>query len=142
MRGAGLTFAEEHIPESELDWSFDPSGGPGGQHANRTATRVTLRFDVEGSGALPDGTRRHLLDRLAERLSDGVVSVTVDETRSQWRNRAIARRRLAELLERASLPERTRHRTKPTASSHRRRLDAKRRRGEIKRLRKPPKPEG
>jgi ribosome-associated protein len=138
MRSAGLRFADVHIPESDLEWSFDTSGGPGGQHANKSSTRVTLTFDLNESAAITRERRTRLIDRLGSRARNGVVTVTVDETRSQWRNRAIARHRLAELLDRASLPERTRRASSPTHASRRRRLEAKRHRSEIKRLRERP----
>ncbi len=72
------------IPADELQWTFSPAGGPGGQHANRSSTRVELRFDVGASRVFDDETRRRLLDKVGD---DPVMLVTVDETRSQWRNR-------------------------------------------------------
>jgi ribosome-associated protein len=138
MRGPGLRFADVTIPERDLSWSFDPSGGPGGQHANRSSTRVTLSLDLNAASGLSESARQRLMARLGGTARDGVVAVTVDETRSQWRNRAIARRRLGEVLERASLPARTRHRTQPTAASRRRRAADKRHRSQIKRLRRSP----
>lgn len=128
----GLRFAGLVIPESELDWSYDTPGGPGGQHANRAATRVTLAFDVSASLSLPEDARRRLLDL------GPVVRVTVDDTRSQWRNRALARRRLTEVLEEALRPRRARRPTNPTHASRRRRLEHKRQRGMLKRLRRRP----
>lgn len=138
---SGITFRGISVPDSELEWSFDPSGGPGGQHANRSSTRVTLTFDMASSPSLPDEVRSLLLDRLSSRVTDGEVSVVVDETRSQWRNRAIARERLTEMLEEALRPRRKRRSTKPSRAARRRRLREKRHRGEIKRLRQPPEPE-
>jgi ribosome-associated protein len=134
----GLTFRDIRIPEGELDWSFDTSGGPGGQHANRSATRVTLKFDLGTSPSVPDEVRHRLLEALGPRAGDGVVSVTVDDSRSQWRNRAIARDRLGDLLDEALTPRRRRRSTKPSRSARRRRLRAKRRRSETKRLRRRP----
>ncbi|MCZ7630555.1 MAG: hypothetical protein M5U19_16630 [Microthrixaceae bacterium] len=78
------------IPAVELTERFTPSGGPGGQHANRASTRVELSFDVTASAVLSDAQRGRLIDRIGE-----VVRVVVDEERSQARNRDIARRRLA-----------------------------------------------
>jgi ribosome-associated protein len=129
------------IPERELVWRFDTSGGPGGQHANRSATRVELSFDVERSQAIDGAARDRLLEALGSRLRDGVVTVTAGESRSQWRNRAVARRRLAELLDDALRPRRPRRLTKPTRASKARRLESKRRRSVTKRLRRPPEPE-
>ncbi len=125
------------IPADELDWTFLPSGGPGGQHANRSSSKVVLRFDVASSRAVDEGTRRRLLDRLA----DPVLSVTVDDSRSQWRNRQIAKRRLRDRLQAALAPEAPRRRpTKPSRRVRQRRLDAKRARSQTKALRKPPDP--
>ena len=116
------------IPAEELEWSFGPSGGPGGQHANRAHTRVELRFDLAVSRAFPDEVKR----RIEKRLGTTVVSVSVDDTRSQWRNRTIARRRLASRLAEHSRPPRLR---KPP------RREEKRRRSEKKRLRRRPEAE-
>jgi ribosome-associated protein len=130
------------IPEGELTWRFDPSGGPGGQHANRSATRVELRFDVAGSSVFDEATRARILDRLESRLLDGAVVVTVDETRSQARNRDLARQRLDELLEDAAAPPPPPRRpTKPSRGVRRRREQRKRARSETKRLRRKPGPE-
>lgn len=130
------------IPERELIWSFGPSGGPGGQHANRAHTRAELRFDLAGSPSIPETMRERMLDRLAGRLQDGSLALSVDESRSQWRNRQIARRRLAELLAEAARPEPpSRRATKPSRAARRRRLEQKRARGELKRLRRPPEAE-
>ena len=134
----GLRFRGFVVPESELEWSFDPSGGPGGQHANRSSTRVTLAWNVTGSDTIPEPTRSSLLAGLGVRARNGVVTVTCDETRSQWRNRSIARHRLASLLDEALVPIRTRHKSNPSRSARRRRLARKRHRGETKRLRKRP----
>jgi ribosome-associated protein len=121
------------IPAAELEERFSTSGGPGGQHANKTATRVELRFDIAGSGALSE----HQRDRLTERFGDE-VRVVVDEERSQLRNRALARERLAGRMRNALAPVRSRRPTRPTMGSKRRRLDAKRQRGETKRDRRRP----
>ena len=121
------------IPGSEIDERFGPSGGPGGQHANRAHTRVDLRFDVAGSSSLTDHQRDRLLTRLGPE-----VRVTVDEERSQARNRAIARDRLAARLRHALAPVRTRTATRPTRASKKRRLDSKRQRSDTKRMRRRP----
>ena len=127
------------VPAGELEWSFDPSGGPGGQHANKAATRAEVRFDVGTSPSIPDDLRDRMLDRLGPRAPGGIVTVAVDESRSQWRNRVTARRRLADLLEQALRPpHRRRRRTVPGRAARRRRLEAKRRRAETKRLRRTP----
>lgn len=126
------------IPEKELRWRFLPSGGPGGQHANRAASRAELLFDVESSSAFDESTRRRVLARLGGRAAGGVVSVADDSTRSQWRNRQRARARLAAMLREALRAERPRKPTRPSREARRRRLVDKRRRSETKRLRKRP----
>lgn len=127
-----------NLPEEEFEWRFETSGGPGGQHANRAATRAVLRFDVAASAAFDDESKARML----RRLGDPVIVVSVDETRSQHRNRAIAVERLVARLEAALQPEpEARKRTKPSRAVRRRRLDAKRRRAETKRLRRGPAPE-
>ncbi len=126
------------IPAAELEWRFTTSGGPGGQHANRSATRAELTWDVTASGAVDEPTRQRLLGRIGTRAAGGAVTVAVDETRSQWRNRSIARRRLAELLFDALREEAPRRPTRPSRAARKRRLESKKRRGVVKRLRKPP----
>jgi len=121
------------LPAAELRWRFSPSGGPGGQHANRAHTRVELSVDLASSPTLPP----HVRDRLVARLG-GEVRVSVDEERSQSRNRSLARSRLAEKLAGALVVPRSRRPTRPTAGAKRRRLDAKRRRGDLKRERRAP----
>ena len=121
------------IPAGELAWRFDPSGGPGGQHANKAATRAELTWDVATSRAVDARLRQVLHERLGP-----VVTVSVDDTRSQWRNRQLARRRLADLLRESMRRTKPRRPTRPTAAARRNRLDAKRRRGQTKRLRRRP----
>jgi ribosome-associated protein len=93
----GIAVGSWLIPESEIDERFDTSGGPGGQHANKSETAVSLRLDIAAS-SLPDEIKA----RLQRRLGD-VVEVTASDTRSQWRNREIARERLTERIERAMI---------------------------------------
>jgi ribosome-associated protein len=126
------------IPAEELRWRFDPSGGPGGQHANKSSTRVELAFDLAASPAVPESMRPLLLERLGSRLAAGELRLVVNESRSQWRNREIARRRLAATLQEALRPRRRRRATRPTAASRLRRLAVKRQRSEAKRHRRPP----
>ena len=124
------------IPAGELVWTFSPTGGPGGQHANRSSTRAELRFDVGASRAFDDETRQRVLTRLA---TEGVVTIIVDETRSQWRNRQIARQRLADRIESALEPDPPRRRrTRPSRAARRRRIDEKRARSRTKSLRRRP----
>lgn len=136
--GDDLTVGRHVIPAAELEWDFSPSGGPGGQHANRSNTRATLRYDLASSEAFPPELREAMLSRLGSRAGDGVVRVTADESRSQWRNRSLARRRLAELLTEAMKRPARRRPTKPSRAAKRRRLEEKRAHGEKKRLRRPP----
>ena len=126
------------IPADELRWHFDTSGGPGGQHANRSATRAEITFDLVGSPSVPEDLRARLLERLGARAPGGVVRVSADESRSQWRNRQTARRRLATLLAEALRVPRHRWPTRPTAASRLRRLADKRHRSEVRRRRRPP----
>ena len=126
------------IRADELHWRFDTSGGPGGQHANRSATRAEVSFDLAASPSVPDDLRERMLSRLRTGSAGGVVSVTVDDTRSQWRNRALARRRLAEVLVGAAKTRRRRIATMPSAAARRRRIERKRHRAAVKRLRKGP----
>jgi len=121
------------IPRHELAVSFSASGGPGGQHANKAATRVELSFDVETSSALSDVQRERLLEKLGP-----VVRVVADDERSQLRNRTLAEDRLAAKLRDALHVPRRRRATQPTRGSQRRRVDAKKQRGETKRYRRPP----
>jgi ribosome-associated protein len=121
------------ISASELRWRFSRSGGPGGQHANTSDTRVEVRFDIAGSPSL--GPRQRA--RLQERLGDEVRVVAADE-RSQARNRELALERLCERLAGALRVDPPRRRTKPSAASVKRRLDAKRRQGDRKAERRRP----
>ena len=118
------------IPLAELEWRFSGSGGPGGQHANTANTRVEVRFDVAASPSLGPRQRARLLERLGP-----TVRVVASDERSQARNRQLALDRLADRLAAALRVERRRRPTVPTTGSRERRLDAKRRRGERKRLR-------
>lgn len=121
------------VPRSELQVSFTASGGPGGQHANRSNTRVDLRFDVATSSAFSEAQRERVLERLGPE-----VRVVADDERSQTRNRALAEERLVARLRSALHVDRPRRPTKPTRGSQRRRMDAKSRRGEVKRQRRRP----
>jgi ribosome-associated protein len=128
----GISVGNWVIPESEFEERFDTSGGPGGQHANRSETAVTIRFRV-GKSSLPDPAKRRLIQRVGE-----IVEATASESRSQWRNRALARRRLADKLESALSDATVRMRTGPSRRSRDRRLAAKRAQSEKKRRRRRP----
>ena len=121
------------IPLSEVTLRASRSSGPGGQHANVTASRVEASFDVLASPTLSEAQR----DRVLARVGPRVVAIAQDE-RSQARNRELALARLAERLARALAVPRHRRATRPTAASRERRLQAKRRRTERKRERRPP----
>ncbi|MGH8869697.1 MAG: alternative ribosome rescue aminoacyl-tRNA hydrolase ArfB [Actinomycetes bacterium] len=127
------------VPASELRWRFSRASGPGGQGVNTTDSRVELTFDVAGSQALTPADRERALERLAGRLVDGTVTVTASEHRSQLRNRQAAATRLAALLREATAaPRRGRRATRPTKGAVERRLGSKRRRADVKRMRRPP----
>jgi ribosome-associated protein len=122
------------VPAGELSERFSRSSGPGGQGVNTADSRVELSVDLNRPGVVPDGVRSRVLDRLASRLVDGVLTVTASEHRAQLDNRRAARDRLAALLRRAAAPPpRKRRPTKPTRGSRERRLADKKRRGETKR---------
>ena len=124
------------LPARELHWRFSRSSGPGGQGVNTADSRVELSFDLARSPSVPAHLRERAERRLAGRLVDGVLTVVASEHRGQRRNREAARARLAAVLREAIAPDPpTRRPTRPTQGSKRRRLDAKSRRGAIKRLR-------
>ena len=121
------------IPDGELSERFSRSSGPGGQGVNTADTRVELSFDVARSPVVPDHLRARLLERLAGRLVDGVLTIAASEHRTQLANRRAARERLASVLRDAAAPPPPRRRaTRPTRGSKERRLSAKKRRGETK----------
>jgi ribosome-associated protein len=121
------------IPRSEVDLRFSRSSGPGGQHAQKSDTRVEAVFDVEGSSALSEAQKRRIVSRVGP-----VVRAVAQDERSQWRNRELALERLAETLREALRVRRPRRATKPTKAAVERRLDQKRRRSNTKRMRRPP----
>ena len=122
------------IPAAELREQVSTSGGPGGQHANKTSTRVSLRWNVTASVVLTDAQRALLLEQLASRLTrDGDLLVHADDTRSQADNRALARQRLAVIIAAALHRPKPRRPTRPTRASQRRRAESKKRRGAVKR---------
>ncbi len=125
------------IPSGEIDLKFSTSGGPGGQHANRSATRVDLAWNVLTSKALGPRQRDRIRGKLRGRIdSSGTLRLSSDRYRSQMRNRQDALTRLATLIAGALRTEQKRHPTSPTARSRERRLRNKRRRSETKRLRR------
>ena len=124
------------IEDWELTESFVTASGPGGQHVNKTASAVELRFEAERSPNLPDAVKRRL-KRLAGRkwTDEGALILKVQETRSQARNREIARERLTELIQKALVAPKRRIPTRPSKSAQRKRMDKKSQRGQIKSLR-------
>jgi ribosome-associated protein len=121
------------IPVSEIELRFSRSSGPGGQHAQKTETRVEATFDVETSAALSEAQKARVLRRAGP-----VLRAVAQDERSQTRNRELAVERLVDALREALKVERRRRPTKPTAASRERRLQEKRRRSETKQLRRPP----
>ncbi|MEN5074783.1 alternative ribosome rescue aminoacyl-tRNA hydrolase ArfB [Isoptericola cucumis] len=127
------------IPDAELSWRFSRASGPGGQGVNTTDSRVELSWDVTTSAVLTEVQRARVVERLGRRLAGGVLTVVASEHRAQRRNREAARSRLAALVTDALAPPGPRRRaTRPTRGSQQRRIDAKKRRGSVKRMRRPP----
>ena len=124
------------IQDWELTESFTTSSGPGGQNVNKVASAVELRFEAERSPSLPDAVKRRL-KRIAGRkwTQEGAVILLVQDTRSQARNREIARERLKEMIEKALIAPKRRIPTRPSRNAVKRRLDTKTQRGQVKSLR-------
>jgi ribosome-associated protein len=122
-----------NLPADEIELRFSRSSGPGGQHAQRSETRVEALLDVEASNALSAAQKRRVVGRAGP-----ILRAVAQDERSQWRNRELAVARLVEALRDALKVERKRRPTAPTAASRERRLEQKRRRAEVKRLRRPP----
>jgi ribosome-associated protein len=124
------------VPTAELEFKASRSGGPGGQHANTSATRIQLFWNVREAQSLSDRRRQLILSRLSSRIDgDGVLQVACDTHRSQHQNRQEATERFAELVAEALRPNKKRKRTRPTRASKERRLKNKKHRGKVKKLR-------
>jgi ribosome-associated protein len=135
--GEGLRINDRlSLPLSEIELRTSRSSGPGGQHANVTASRVEAVFDVEASTTLSEAQRTRLLDRLG-----GVVTAVAQDARGQARNRELALERLSEKIAAALRVSRQRRPTRPTRAARERRLEQKRRAGERKRNRRRPPPD-
>ncbi|WP_295854833.1 alternative ribosome rescue aminoacyl-tRNA hydrolase ArfB [uncultured Microbacterium sp.] len=131
---AGLT-----IPAAELSWRFSRSSGPGGQGVNTADSRAEVMWDAAASAVLSRVQRERVLERLGDRLVDGVLTIAASEHRAQLRNRDAARARLAALVAEAVRPPAPpRRATKPTRGSKERRLQAKQRRTDVKKMRRRP----
>ncbi len=127
------------IPGAELWFTASRAGGPGGQHVNKTSTRVTLHWNLSETNALTLTQKKRAMTRLASRLTkDGVLQIHVDDSRSQKTNRELGRDRLADLLRSAIKPTKKRIPTRASKAAKRRRLEDKSRKSKIKRLRSKP----
>jgi ribosome-associated protein len=126
------------INEKEIKEDFIRASGPGGQNVNKVATAVHLRFDVRNSPSLPDDVRGRLVRLAGRRITgDGILIIKAGRFRTQDRNRQDAISRLIDLIRRASVIPKARRRTRPTLLSRKRRMEEKRHRGDIKRIRRP-----
>lgn len=124
------------IPEDEIEESFVRSSGPGGQNVNKLSTAVQLRFDVRRSPSLPNDVAIRLMRLAGKRLTkDGVIVIIAQTARTQERNRAEARERLADLIREAAVKPIKRVATRPTKASKTKRLEGKKRRGDVKGMR-------
>lgn len=128
------------IPDSELTFTSSRSGGPGGQHANKTSTRVTLWFNIENSKALSENQKRRILRRLSNRIGkDGFLQVTSSRFRSQAANKTDTIQRFGELLRKGLAKPSKRRKTRVPRAERERRLEVKKKRSETKSLRRKPK---
>jgi ribosome-associated protein len=129
------------LDESEIQIAYVQSSGPGGQNVNKVATAAQLRFDVEHSTSLPPEVRERLIELAGKNITkDGWLVIDARRFRTQERNRQDALDRLAELIRAATHRPKPRRPTTPSRAAKRRRLESKRKRSEVKRLRKPPLP--
>lgn len=127
------------IPESEISVEYSRSGGPGGQHVNKTETKVTLRFSVPSSPSLPEAVKNKLMSRMRARLTkEGELLVSVDAHRERQRNMTLAYERMQALLRQALVEQKKRRPTKPSRGAKERRLKDKRQASEKKQNRRKP----
>ena len=131
---------EVEIDESELDYEFARSSGPGGQNVNKVETKVTLKFVIEDSAALSNEEKDRVSDALANRITkDGVLRVTSQRHRTREANRHAAIGRFIELIDEALEVRAPRKKTKVSRAAKRRRIEGKKRRGQVKKMRRSPK---
>jgi len=124
------------IPDDELTFTFVRSSGPGGQNVNKVATATQLRFDVRNSPSLPEEVKARLIKLAGYRMTqDGILVVEAKRYRTQEQNRADAEQRLVTLIQKALVRPKRRRSTRPSAASQARRIESKKRRGRIKRIR-------
>jgi ribosome-associated protein len=134
-----LVTPEITLDDDEIDLKFIRASGPGGQHVNKTATAVQLRFDVVGSPTLDSRTRLRLARLAGRRLSSqGILTIDARQYRTQARNREDAIQRLMHLIRQAAATPKPRRKSRPTAASRERRLQTKRQRSAIKKSRQKP----
>jgi len=125
------------INDEEIELNFIRSPGPGGQNVNKVSSAVQLRFNVQSSASIPQDVKQRLIKLAGKRLSsEGVLIIEARQYRSQERNRQAAMERLEKLIQQACQPPRPRHKTRPSRAAILRRLETKRKRGEIKRMRR------
>jgi ribosome-associated protein len=125
------------INDEEIELNFIRSPGPGGQNVNKVSSAVQLRFNVQGSPSIPQDVKQRLIKLAGKRLSsEGVLIIEARQYRSQDRNRQAALKRLVRLIQQACVPPKPRHKTRPSHAAILRRLETKRKRSEIKRMRR------
>jgi ribosome-associated protein len=126
-----------HIDEQDLEFAFIHSNGPGGQNVNKVSSAVQLRFNIRETSSLPLDVKQRLVSISGRRMtSDEILIIEARQYRSQEKNRQAALNRLVRLVQQAAEPPKPRHKTKPTRASITRRLESKRKRGDIKRMRR------
>ncbi len=134
--------SQVQIPSWEIVFTASRSSGPGGQHVNKTSSRITLHWSIKETGALTEFQKKRVLKNLGGRLTqEGVLQLHVEEGRSQFRNKEIAKERLTSLLQEALKIPKKRQATKPSKAAKKRRVHNKKLRGALKNLRKKPKEE-